>query len=236
MPLDWAKHDFGEASRLDRAALVERAEAGDRAVVVRLDGAREEVHAFGGAGHAFTETVRAMATARSLGLSVGVVTVVNRSNARVMSEMPALLRARGVEAWRVVMPAYAEEAELVGRAPRLVLALPPVLSALSRAQKRGLHVQLVDAPQCLLGPLRAIARTASRRAYGAPCEGCALRERCAGVDAAYLARFGDGELRQVAGSSGLPAGPGTGSPATRAGRSRSSGATSQGGSGTSSSS
>lgn len=204
MRLDWARQDWTREDPseaiLSREALVKRAEAGARHVVVRLDGARPEVHAFGDALHPHAEAIQALSAARSLGLSVGVLTVVNRSNARVMSELPALLKARGVEAWRVVFPAYAEPSEMVGRAPRLVLALPPVLSALNRAKKRGLVVQLVDAPLCLLGPLRSISKTETRRAYGTPCEGCALREGCAGVDAAYLSRFGDRELRQVGSS------------------------------------
>lgn len=222
---------------VDRDALAASVAGGAKTAVVRLDGARPEVHAATCQTPSYAAALQALSSARGLGLGVGVKTVVHRSNTRVMSELPALLRARGVRAWRVELPHYPEVSDLIGRAPRLVLALPSVLSALTRAARLGLRVELVDAPLCLLGPLRTVAARRASRAYGAPCEGCAQRPACVGVDAAYLTRFGDAELRRqsVEGRRG-PEGRGAGSPATRAGRKRSSGATSQGGSGTSSSS
>jgi len=54
------------------------------------------------------------------------------------------------------------------------------------------------APLCAMGPLAKRALPGEMRAYGAPCEGCAARSTCVGVDEKYLARFGSGELTTLA--------------------------------------
>jgi hypothetical protein len=46
----------------------------------------------------------------------------------------------------------------------------------------------------LLGPFARFALGGSARAYGSVCETCPSRQTCPGVDAEYLARYGEGEL------------------------------------------
>jgi hypothetical protein len=125
-----------------------------------------------------------------------VETPITRSNYRVLGDLPALLAARGVSAWRLTVAAMAatEPAAQARTIPRLALALPHALHAAARARALGLDVTIVDAPRCLLGPFAELAATTAPRAFAAACQACRARERCGGVDPDYLARFGAGEL------------------------------------------
>ena len=78
--------------------------------------------------------------------------------------------------------------------PRLALALPFALHALDAAAKLGLPAFVRGAPACLLGPFAAAALEAPARSFSEVCGACPCRPSCAGVDAEYLARFGEGEL------------------------------------------
>lgn len=149
-----------------------------------------------GALRAATATLRA---ARELSLRTGVVTVLARSNLRVLAGLPGLLADLGAAAWLVAAPALAGRAAAIdGVAPRLALALPHALQAIAHAQRLGVPALLSGAPLCLLGPLRARALPPALdprpRAYADACEGCPARAACPGVDPAYLRRFGGAEL------------------------------------------
>lgn len=147
----------------------------------------------------FERAVQVLGDARALGLEVRVTTVLTRSSFRSLAPMGPFLAGHGVTAWRVMVP------EVAGRAadafdrvvPRLSLALPYALHALSEARKSGIEAVLSGAPLCLLGPHAAFLSPSPARAFGEPCEGCAARSSCPGLAAIYLARFGDRELRTL---------------------------------------
>ncbi len=179
-----------------RAQLAAAREAGASELVVPLHGARAEVHDWHAEPGSFDATLRAIGAARALGLAIAVTTTLTRSNARVLTEMPTLLRASGVALWLVAI-ARASGPDFTQTVPRLGLGLPPALAALARARELGLDARVHGAPECALGPLAALALPAESRAYPAACDGCAARARCPGVDAAYLQRFGHGELRAL---------------------------------------
>lgn len=172
--------------------------AADRTVLVSLAGARPEVHDAIDAARAtggFAAILQALGAARALGRRVEVETEITRSNARVLSELPPLLLARGVAAWRLVVARAPDPESMVGRVPRLALALPPALAALEQARRLGLPATLEGAPRCRLGPMARVAVESAPRGYATACARCAMRPRCPGVDEAYLARFGEAELR-----------------------------------------
>ncbi|HEY8432331.1 MAG TPA: hypothetical protein VIL20_28355 [Sandaracinaceae bacterium] len=179
------------------AALAAAREAGASELALPLHGARAEVHDWHAHAGAFDETLRAIAAAKTLGFAIAVTTTVTRSNARVLSEMPTLLKASGVALWVLELPDRGEPT-FTNVVPRLALGVPPALAAVARARDLGLDVGLVGFPECVLGPFAAFALPAPGRAYAERCEGCAARTVCPGVAAPYLARFGDGELRRLA--------------------------------------
>lgn len=166
-------------------------------ITVELHGGAAAVHDHhaGRAGD-FTAALAALADARAAGQPTHVVTAITRSNYRVLSSLPPVLHASGVARWTLAVvplaaePRFAEERFV----PRLAMALPFALHALDRAVRLGVDARIASAPRCLLGPLATRADDAPARAFGPPCEGCGQRARCPGVDAAYLARFGAGEL------------------------------------------
>lgn len=165
-----------------------------------LHGARAEVHDWvAGAPGDFTRALDALHAARSLGLELGAWTLLTRSNARVIGELPSLLRARGVRRWVVVVPrAEAAPDPFTRVVPRLGLAIPAALAAIEAARGRGVEAWIEGAPRCLLGPLADRAVESAPRAFAPVCAGCRARAACPGVDGAYLARFGAAELRAVA--------------------------------------
>lgn len=180
------------------AASPEDAEAaarqGERHVRVALHGARAEVHDWvAGEPGAYRRAIATLTTGRSLGLQLAVYTSLTRSNARVLPELPRLLRARAVRGWVVALPETLDTAIH----PRLGMAMPSALAALAQAHTLGLDARVLGAPWCVLGTLRGLAAPSKPREYGARCEGCAARERCPGVTPDYLARFGEGELRRL---------------------------------------
>lgn len=160
--------------------------------------AGHEFHAGGGSFAAVVAAIEAR--------PVAVSTLLTRSNARVLIEMPGWLRARGVLAWRIVVPRIARVmgrapggvqvagvGALDGLVPRLSVALPHALQAMRQARGVGLSAGIEGAALCLLGPFAGVS-LGGEGAYAAACDGCAARGRCPGVDAGYLRRFGGDEL------------------------------------------
>jgi MoaA/NifB/PqqE/SkfB family radical SAM enzyme len=182
-------------------------DAGLTDVHVSVHGARAAVHDYHvGVDGAFADVDVALGRLRVEGIAVVVTTVLTRSNARVVSELPAWLAHHGVRAWTIAVPHAAGRAAVEHDRvlPRLALALPFALHALDAARKRGVEVGIEGAPACLLGPWIVESRCCVLRAFAPVCEGCGARGRCAGVDAAYLERFGADELRAREGSRQVP--------------------------------
>jgi hypothetical protein len=176
--------------------------AGLTDVHLSIHGAEARVHDWHTAkAGSFDAAVRAMARARGAGLDVVVATVLTRSNFRVLSGLPRLLASRGVAAWCIDAPLWRGRAVADRVVPRLALALPFALHALDAATKLGLAAYVRGAPACLVGPFAARsidARAEEQRAFADACAACPARAACCGVDAAYLARFGPGELAPCA--------------------------------------
>lgn len=186
------------------------ADAGLTDVHVTVLGAEPAVHDHHtGVDGSLKALLAGVAAARARGLVVVASTVLTRSNYRVLNALPPLLSSRGVAAWQVTTLLVAGRA--VGAmdplVPRLALALPYALHALDAAARLGLRAVVSGAPWCLLGPFTARALPSAPRAFAPPCAGCPLRGACPGVDATYLARFGDDELAAPAGPPRPPAAP-----------------------------
>lgn len=174
------------------------ARAGLTDVHVSVHGARAEVHDFHtGRDGSFARLREGMAAVRRAGLTLVATTVLTRSSYRVLGEMEVLLSAASVSAWCVAVPIARGRAEdaFDWVTPRLALALPFALHALSRASERGIATFVWGAPLCLLGPYAARALESEARAFGDACHTCPARATCPGVEPRYLARFGGGELR-----------------------------------------
>jgi hypothetical protein len=185
----------------DSAFTAQLASAGLTDVHVTVLGAEPAVHDFHtGAEGSFRELLAGVAAARARGVTVVATTVLTRSNYRVLNALPPLLASLGVSGWQVTTPLVAGRAVkgMDPVVPRLALALPYALHALAAAQKLGLRAVVSGAPWCLLGPFAAQTIPSGRRALAPPCEACPVRDRCPGVDAPYLARFGDDELAPLA--------------------------------------
>ena len=75
------------------------------------------------------------------------------------------------------------------------MAWPLALQAAAKTEAKGIRVATHGAPRCVLGPYARFAAQEAPAAFGAKCEGCIARVDCVGVDAGYLARFGDEDLR-----------------------------------------
>ena len=184
-----------------------------------LHAAQAAAHEFhsGGVG-GFDDVVAKIDRARALGIAVAVSSLLTRSSARVLAELPGWLHARDVRAWRVAVPrvvgrvhpgtlGVAGVGALDGLVPRLGAALPYALQALAIAGRLGITAGIGGAPLCLLGPFAATAVPEDSRAYAGVCEGCPARPRCPGVDGGYLRRFGGDELSPQALRTGAGAGP-----------------------------
>ncbi len=137
-----------------------------------------------------------VSAARALGVTVVATTVLTRSNARGLTDLARLLSARGVAAWSIVVPRVrGRAAEIFDRVvPRLGIAMPFALHAVSTARSLGMPVFLRGAPLCVLGPFAQYALEDAPRAYGAKCSSCNARSVCPGVEPEYLERFVGDEL------------------------------------------
>jgi MoaA/NifB/PqqE/SkfB family radical SAM enzyme len=189
----WALAEAGRVETVARAGLTD--------VHLSIHGAEARVHDWhvGRAG-AFDAAMRTLSAARSASLEVVVATVLTRSTFRGLAPMPRMLASRGAAAWCIEVPRWRGDAATASDrvVPRLALALPFALHAIDAAEALGLPAFVRGAPSCLLGPWASRALEGDTRAYGAACSECASRVACAGVDAEYLARFGDGEITACA--------------------------------------
>lgn len=163
-----------------------------------LYGANPAIHDYhtgitGGFEQAFT----ALRIAGSLSLTVGVTTVLTRSNYRMLEPIRRLLQTTGADAWNLLIPRAENQlpAAFDRTMPRLAMALPFALHALSTANSRGLPTFIQGAPSCLLGPMGTRTLKDEPRAYAPVCSQCPSRAHCPGVDKEYLARFEGDELR-----------------------------------------
>ncbi len=188
-------------SRLaDASYTAKLARAGLTDVHLSLHGSDAAVHDYhSGRPGSFDEVLAAANAARDNALAVVVTTVLTRSNFRVLSLVPDLLRAHGVRGWFMAVPVLAgrAHADRDRVAPRLGLAMPFALQAVAAASARNLLSWVVGAPLCLLGPYASHAlrpAASGDRAYAELCATCPARPSCPGVDATYLARFGGDEL------------------------------------------
>jgi hypothetical protein len=166
-------------------------------VHLSLHGSEARVHDWHtGTTGSFDAALRTLGAARAARLEVVVVTLLTRPSFRVLSGIPRLLASKGVSAWCIDVPRWrgraATSADRV--VPRLALSLPFALHALDAAAKLGLPAFVRGAPSCLLGPFATAALGAPPRSFGEVCAACPSRPSCAGVDAEYLTRFGEGEL------------------------------------------
>jgi molybdenum cofactor biosynthesis enzyme MoaA len=188
------------ARALADASVVERLHAaGLTDVHVSIHAATAAAHDYHvGVEGSFVAIKAALAHLRARGVALVATTVLTRSNMRVLAALPPFLAAEGVAAWCIeVALAAGRAAEAFDRViPRLPLAMPFALHALDRARKLGVPAVIAGAPSCMLGPF-AGRRPTPPRSFAAPCERCAARSSCAGVDPLYAARWGDAELRPL---------------------------------------
>lgn len=150
-----------------------------------------------GVDGSFVESADGLAAARQAGLTTVVTTVLTRSNARSLTALAPWLAAQAVAAWCIAVPRTAGRLHTAFDRvfPRLAMAIPHALQALSVAQTKGVITFLRGAPLCLLGPFAARSLPDPANAFDPTlCDGCPARARCPGVDARYLQRFGGDEL------------------------------------------
>lgn len=184
-------------------------------VATPLHGARAEVHDWvAGREGDFREALDTIQRARALGLRVTVWTRLTRSNARVLGELPSLLKARGAREWLIVFPSTEGiDPPFTRVVPRFGMAIPAALAAIEAARRRGLTARIEGAPRCVLGHFADRATPSAPRTYAVTCDDCPSRARCPGVDADYLTRFGAGELRPAPDVAPAPWIPFEGAPA-----------------------
>lgn len=184
---------LGEPGRLAKLA-----EAGLTDLHLSLHGGSPAAHDYHtGVTGSFEQTFTALRVARSLSLTVGVTTVLTRSNYRMLEPIRRLLTTAEASAWNLLIPrTTGAMVEAFDRTmPRLAMALPFALHALSAAERQGLPAFIQGAPACLLGPMANKAMADEPRAYAPTCADCPSRGHCPGVDEKYLARFHGDELR-----------------------------------------
>lgn len=175
-------------------------EAGLSDLQLSIHGPTSEAHDYHtGRPGSLEACVAVMKLAVRASVTVVVKTVITRSNFRELVKLPPALKRRGVEAWllEVVRP-YGRAADHFARVvPRFGMALPWALHALEQARRNSLSAWIRGAPVCALGPFAASVLSSEARQHVAPCQACAMRSRCPGVDAAYAEVFGHGELRPI---------------------------------------
>lgn len=183
----------------DRAARLARAGLTD--IHLSIHGADAAVHDYHtGRPGSLEAALRGLAAAKAEGLEIVVTTLVTRSSFRTLAAVPRLLSSRGVSAWALSIPRVAGRSHVSFDrvVPRLALAMPFALHAMTLAGSLGLPAFIHGAPVCLLGPFADRVLVDAPRAFGAPCETCSAAPVCPGVDATYLARFGGDELTACA--------------------------------------
>ncbi|MBM4366961.1 MAG: hypothetical protein FJ102_12180, partial [Deltaproteobacteria bacterium] len=186
--------------------------------VIAIHADRADVHdwlvSVEGAWRQATAGARAAA---ACGINTRLATVLTRSNLAALGGLPALATRLGASGLRFIVAREEGRAAKVARmiVPRLSLAAEALAPVLDAALAARLDAEVVGVPLCLLPRHRALAAdrldtppvhqafavgtAPSRpRAYAPACETCTLRHACPGLDAAYLARHGEGDLPGVA--------------------------------------
>lgn len=183
-------------------------DAGLAKVRVRLHAARRDAHDWlvGMEGAAKT-ALRAIRALRGAGVEVELCATLTRPTAPHASELLALARELDLAAVELVRldTGAVDEAQRVALAPRLGLLEADLARAVQAAH--GVELRLVDVPRCAAPRLdRWRHPSAWRFPEGAPgpasgerrrCAGCPGLPACAGVEAAYVERFGEAELAGV---------------------------------------
>ncbi|MGB1012761.1 MAG: radical SAM protein [Nannocystaceae bacterium] len=179
---------LGQAKVLDKLVA-----AGLTDLHLSLHGPNAAVHDYHtGVEGSFTALVATLGLAATRKLPTVVVTVLTRSNARVLAGIPRLLQQHRVSAWLIRVPRVAGRAgsRFDALVPRLAMAIPSALHALSIAQRQRLNTILDGTPLCLLGPYAHLAIAGDGAgSYPTSCGDCSVRARCPGFDPHYLARF-----------------------------------------------
>lgn len=182
----------------------------DQLVAAGLSDLHLSIHGADAAAHdyhtdrpgSFAACLHAMSLAQRAGLTMVVTTVVTRSNFRELPKLPPVLKRRGVAGWSIeLVQPHGRAADRFARVvPRFGMALPWALHALEQARRHDLSAWIRGAPLCALGHFAGSAlpeivdpESPGREVRG-PCESCPERERCGGVDPAYLDVFGSREL------------------------------------------
>lgn len=157
-----------------------------------------DLHADGAAAHdfvtsdgAFARTLALLEQAKASAQPVEVRTWLTRATYRHLRALPRLLKDAQVRAWHLHALPYGSAV------PRLAMAWPHALRAAKGAEDSGLAVATYGAPRCVLGPFTRFAATEPVQSFGDKCSECAARTKCRGVDAGYLSRFGDEDLRAL---------------------------------------
>ena len=209
----------------DEAFARDSVEAGLSEVDVSLHGSRPEVHdAVSGAAGACEQTVAGLrnlvALARTTGKPlVSVTTIVLDANVDDLDALARLLREIGVSSWRIKYAYGALGKAGSGESNDYILPYGDVLPVLRRViadHGDALQVIVHDVPSCLLGELldfstvherHKVARYTARGLVevvrvldrwgetASVCESCEIRGDCCRPSAAYVARFGEGDLR-----------------------------------------
>jgi hypothetical protein len=185
-------HRLGDRPFLDALAL-----AGLSDIHLSIHGAEAATHEYHtGVPGSFATVLAACSAGRDRGMTTLITTVLTRSNFRSLGSLPKLLASRRVAAWLISLPRVGGRArEAFPRVvPRLGLAVPYALRALTVAETLGLSPWIAGAPHCVLGPYSRWALPEAPLAYADACEGCVARDVCPGVDPEYFARFGGDEL------------------------------------------
>jgi MoaA/NifB/PqqE/SkfB family radical SAM enzyme len=206
------------------AALGPLVDAGLAGLRVFLHSARPDAHDWlvrrSGAAR---RVVRAIRTARALGLAVEIEAVITRPTQSHLAELVEAAAALGVA--RVCLRRLSSRGpaqhDFVALSPRFALLEPQLERARAQAERSGVSIRLHDIPECAAGRAReqrvgpgrvhwhvveGEAWAAARAALAEPprgpgCPSCPGLPACGGAPLDYVARFGNDELRSMGGHS-----------------------------------
>ncbi len=198
------------ATLIDDARAAELVSAGLDRALVNLAGAGPWLDAVTRDAGGFEATLRGLDALIAAGLRVDVQAALVRSTAARLPELPSWLRRRfgsGVRTLFLVVPVRAPDArELLD----FDTAGGVIRDVEARARAAALPLKLAPGsgpPPCVHGQeprvahLYAMTPGAALRedhVHLAPCEGCAVRDRCAGVAREVVQRFGAPQMTPVA--------------------------------------
>jgi molybdenum cofactor biosynthesis enzyme MoaA len=194
------------ARRMSYAAYARAiAAAGAMELDVALYGAASAAHDFQtSVDGSFDQTTSGVRNARAAGMRVGVTALATRSGWRELPEIAALAARLGADRLHIVMTrprgAAAEAFDRV--VPRLGLVGETVAEAVRVARAAGIVVGVEGFPACVLHDA-ADARAPKHvdvvvdGVFAPPCDSCAARATCDGVDPQYAERVDLRELRPL---------------------------------------